>query len=494
MPPAPAARAPRLLVAAAALLACASAMTSFDAEQRARRAAAAAPLSFPPITEWPWTLATRPDRATPELDCPLRALVAAYAARLNNATDAADVARSLRLRELCPNASAALPPAPAHHAAARPRWEAPRPRRRQVLDAAGHQQPPLADAAGLCSAQPPPPIVIFVAPGGSDGAGGDGSKSRPFASLQRALAAVAMARGGDGGDGASAAAAAACVWMRGGTYRLATAATVTAGNLEIAAFPGESPLLSGALSVATPSWAPFGAAGGSCFVAAGAAPAGLSVSDVFDASGAMLSRARFPNTNVSGAGGAPYPTAWLAAGAFLDPPAAQQCESFLMQIGDARPTGDDKDPGLCFRNFTDAGGMVRLALRRRLYTLLVQGANLSMRPRPPSLSRTHPAGTVLPAAHRLRRLALCIWDGAGPLPLRVRRVHVARGLQLRAGRHRLQLQRVGAALSVALRAPRRRRRARYEKHLGRAAEQPAGKFSPSTPHHRPVVPLALTAT
>ena len=354
--------APRLVLAA--VLSCASAMTSFDAEQRARRAASAAPLRFPPITEWPWTLATRPDRATPELDCPLRALVAAYAARLNNATDAADVARSLRLSELCPNASAALPPAPAHHAAARPRWEAARPLRRQALDAAGRQRLPLADAAGLCSAQPPPPIVMFVAPGGSDGAGGDGSESHPFASLQRALVAGAAARGGDGdGASAAAAAAAACVWMRGGTYRRAAAATVTAGNLEISAFPGESPLLSGALIVATPSWAPFGATGAaSCFVAAGAAPAGLSVSDVFDSSGAMLSRARFPNTNVSGAGGAPYPTAWLAAGAFLDPPAAQQCESFVMQIGDARPTGDDKDPELCFRNFTDAGGMVRLVL------------------------------------------------------------------------------------------------------------------------------------
>ena len=328
----------RGLLVLAALLGCATAMTSFD--RRWGLSSAAQPGDIP-LAEWPWTLATRPPLATPELDCPLRALVAAYAARLNGAAIASDVERSLRLRELCPNST--LPAAPAHHGAPRARWEARQPRRH-------------LDAAGLCSVSAPPPIVFFVAPaptGGSDNNGG--TQASPFATLQRALTAVDAARFD---AGVSDAPPAACVWMRGGTYRLAAAAVVVAGNIEIAAFPGETPVLSGAVRVATPTWSPFGAAGGGCFVAAGAAPTGLTVSAVFDAAGALLNRARYPNTNVTGVG-APYPQAWLSdSGAtWLDPPPEQQCESFLMQIGDARPAGEDKDPELCLRNFTDAGGM-----------------------------------------------------------------------------------------------------------------------------------------
>ena len=67
----------RAVLLASTLLGCASAMTIFD------RAIHPAPVGDIPITEWPWTMSTRPAGATPELDCPLRALVAAYAARQN---------------------------------------------------------------------------------------------------------------------------------------------------------------------------------------------------------------------------------------------------------------------------------------------------------------------------------------------------------------------------------------------------------------------------
>ena len=53
------------------------------------------------------------------------------------------------------------------------------------------------------------------------------------------------------------------------------AAVVVAGNIEIAAFPGETPVLSGAVRVATPTWSPFGAAGGGCPSSARAASCAL---------------------------------------------------------------------------------------------------------------------------------------------------------------------------------------------------------------------------
>ena len=263
--------------------------------------------------ESPWVVSNRPSRAPASLDCPLRQLVATYAGALNAVANASDIARSLQLDELCP-AAAPLAPPPAHRPP-RPRWEA-------------------AGTPALCSLSAPPPLVFFVSPGGSDAA--SGSQAAPFATLARALTAV----GPDGG-------AAACVWLRGGTYRLA-ATVVSRGNLEISAFPGETPELSGATAFPTPRWAPFAtanASAGSCWVSAGAAPRGLSASALFDADGARYVRARWPN---SARDDAPFPAAWapVAPAAWLAAPPEQQCESETTV-----------DSAVCFSNFSSQGGM-----------------------------------------------------------------------------------------------------------------------------------------
>ena len=280
----------------------------------------------PPNPDALWTGSTRPSRAPQALDCPLRALVAAYAGRLNAAVNASDVASSLLLSYLCPHAR--LPDAPARHAPARPSWAT--------------RRSSSSSAVGLCSPASPPPTVFFVAPTGSDAAAG--TQGAPFATLQRALDAVGAQRAGGS-------AAPACVWMRGGTYRLAAPVTVSLSDLEVAAWGGEAPLLSGALPVATPAWAPFAAPAANasttaCWVAAGAAPPGLDASALFDAAGLAITRARWPNAPVAGS---PYPAAWSPESTprvWGPAPAWAQCESNVTT-----------DATACFSNYTQQGGM-----------------------------------------------------------------------------------------------------------------------------------------
>ena len=247
--------------------------------------------------------------------------MASYASRLNSAVNGSDVERSLLLSELCP--AELLIQAPPHHGLPHPRWED-------------------SNSSGLCSSIPPPPLVYFVSPGGSDAS--NGSQSAPFATIPRALFEVAQQRAANGD-------ASACIWLRGGSYRLMSPVPVDLGSLEIAAYGGEAPVLSGAVAVATPSWAPFSSSTqAQCWVAAGAAPAGLNVSAIFDASGAHRSTARFPDTNLSGS---PFPAAWVAppskqgpSYAWAEAPAWQQCNSTVVTV--ASP---------CFENFTSQGGM-----------------------------------------------------------------------------------------------------------------------------------------
>ena len=279
----------------------------------------------PPNPDALWTGSTRPSRAPAALDCPLRALVAAYAGRLNAAVNASDVAASLLLSFLCPHAR--LPDAPSHHAPARPLWAT---------------QRSSGSAVGLCSLATPPPTVFFVAPTGSDAAAG--TESAPFATLQRALDAVGAQRAGGS-------AAPACVWVRGGTFRLTAPVTVSLNDLEVAAWGGEAPVFSGALPVATPAWAPFAAPAANasttgCWVAAGAAPLGLDASALFDAAGLAITRARWPNAPVAGS---PYPAAWSPESTprvWGPAPAWAQCESNVTT-----------DTSVCFSNYTEQGGM-----------------------------------------------------------------------------------------------------------------------------------------
>lgn len=271
--------------------------------------------------EWPWSGSTRPSRAPASIDCPFRQLVASYASRLNSVVNITDIERSLLLSELCPGSSPV--DAPSHHGPARPRWE---------------QQ----GSSGICAQVPPPPLVFYISPTGSDSA--NGSVAAPFATIPRALFEVSQQRT------AAPDAAAACIWMYGGLYRLSAPVVVDIGSVEIAALDGQEPRLSGALAVPTPSWAPFGnSSSAQCWVATAAAPAGLSVPGIFDASGVMRTLARYPNTNFSGS---PFPVAWVALPAqgpvyeWGAAPAWQQCESTVINVTSP-----------CFANFTLQGGM-----------------------------------------------------------------------------------------------------------------------------------------
>lgn len=163
---------------------------------------------------------------------------------------------------------------------------------------------------------------------------GTGTYDAPFQTVHKAVAASRAASGGGGG---------ATIVLRGGTYYFgaaglgAIALGAADSGLTFQAYPGEQPIISGAVPLpAGLNWQPYKTTGGANIWQASLAGTGISGVPGLRLNGTRLIRARYPNADPEiGFGSTLFPQAWI-------PP-------------DPLPTPTMLNPTYPVRNFTSMG-------------------------------------------------------------------------------------------------------------------------------------------
>ena len=268
---------------------------------------------------------TRPPNAVPAVDCAMRKLTVGFAARLLGAERAAHslhhVIDGLEYARLC-NTS---------------RGEAVR----VGLLAAG--QGPVR-RYGRLEPAPATAVSFFVEPvHGSDA--GPGTLGAPFRTVHRAIQATRS-------HGPTVP---RTVWLRGGTHYLGQTVVLSRGdsNLTIAAYGGESPVVSGGRLLA-PRWTEPDARGVSLAANVSGSFTGLFVDN------RRQIRARHPDANpeydLHPTGYIPMSQIVRKNNRWMDPPPWQQEPTQLIEISEPSWNCWSTVDGVC-RNFTNAGGM-----------------------------------------------------------------------------------------------------------------------------------------